>query len=308
MSSNIIGSFVWIIFIFFSLFTHMIIKSLSGEVDFIITLFSRFAYSLPILFIFAYVSRKSLLFQVNNWKNIALRSFFGFVTMIMVFSSLQLIPIGLTTALAQSSAIYVTLLSPLLLGEKIGPVRWSAVIFGLIGVFLMINPISIIRETSNLSAFGICLAFGSAITHAALALILRKIGKTEHPATTALIHNLVTTLVITFTIIFFGTKFYGKTSDYGIEILITPNSVLYILISLGVIGSFVQYLMALSYKYAEATILVTLRYLAIPLATFFGYIIWNEIPSYNQIIGGIVVIGSCLLITYREIQKNNSKS
>ena len=305
MSSNIIGSLIWIIFIFLSLFTHMIIKSLSGDVDFIITLFSRFAYSLPILFILAYIARKSLMFQINNWKNIALRSFFGFVTMIMVFSSLQLIPIGLTTALAQSSAIYVTLLSPFVLGEKIGLIRWTAVIAGLIGVFLMINPISIINETSDLSAFGIYLAFGSAITHAALALILRKIGKTEHPATTALIHNLVTSLVITFTIIFFGTKFYGKTGDYGIEILITQNNLLYTLISLGVTGSFVQYLMAQSYKYAEATILVTLRYLAIPLAALFGYIIWNEVPSNNQIIGGLVVIGSCLLITYREIKKIN---
>ena len=61
--------------------------------------------------------------------------------------------------------------------------------------------------------------------------------------------------------------------------------------------------MAQSYKYAEATILVTLRYLAIPLAVVFGYIIWNEVPSNNQIIGGLVVIGSCLLITYREIKK-----
>ena len=303
MSSNIIGSLIWIIFIFLSLFTHMIIKSLSGDVDFIITLFSRFAYSLPILFILAFIARKLLLFQINNWRNIALRSFFGFVTMIMVFSSLQLIPIGLTTALAQSSAIYVTLLSPFVLGEKIGLIRWTAVIAGLIGVFLMINPISIINETSDLSAFGIYLAFGSAVTHAALALILRKIGKTEHPATTALIHNLVTTLVITFTIVFFGTKFYGKNGEYGLEILITPNNLLYTLVSLGIIGSFVQYLMAQSYKYAEATILVTLRYLAIPLATLFGFIIWNEIPTINQVIGGLVVIGSCLLITYREIKK-----
>ena len=281
----------------------MIIKSLSGDVDFIITLFSRFAYSLPVLFILAYIARRSRLLQINNWKNIALRSFFGFVTMIMVFSSLQLIPIGLTTALAQSSAIYVTLLSPFVLGEKIGLIRWTAVIAGLIGVFLMINPVSIISETSNLSALGVYLAFASAITHAALALILRKIGKTEHPATTALIHNLLTSLVIMFTIIFFGTKFYGKTGEYGIEIFITPNNILYTLITLGIIGSFVQYLMAQSYKYAEATILVTLRYLAIPLATLFGYIIWKEIPSYNQIIGGLVVIGSCLLITYREIKK-----
>ena len=56
----------------------------------------------------------------------------------------------------------------------------------------MINPIGIIEKTSELSSLGLLLAFGSAITHAGLALILRKIGKTEHPASTALIHNLIT--------------------------------------------------------------------------------------------------------------------
>ena len=284
----------------------MIIKSLTGEVDFVITLFARFVYSLPLLFILAFFARKILFLQINNWGNILIRSLFGFVTMIMVFSSLQLIPIGLTTALAQSSAIYVTLLSPLILGEKIGPVRWIAVITGLIGVFLMINPIGIIEKTSKLSSLGLLLAFGSAITHAGLALILRKIGKTEHPASTALIHNLITSIIIILTIIFFGTKFYGTSGKYGIEILITPNFIFYSLIFLGIIGSLVQYLMAQSYKYAEATILVTLRYLAIPIAVIFGYIIWGEIPTFNQIMGGLTVIGSCLLITYREIKKNRN--
>ena len=306
MSSNLIGSLIWFLFIFLSVFSHMIIKSLTGEVDFIITLFARFVYSLPILFILAFLARKILFLQINNWNNIFARSLFGFVTMIMVFSSLQLIPIGLTTALAQSSAIYVTLLSPFILGEKIGLIRWTAVITGLIGVFLMINPIGIIEKTSELSSLGLLLAFGSAITHAGLALILRKIGKTEHPASTALIHNLITSIIIILAIIFFGTNFYGTSGKYGIEILITPNFIFYSLIFLGFIGSLVQYLMAQSYKYAEATILVTLRYLAIPIAAIFGYLIWNEIPSYNQIIGGLIVIGSCLLITYREMRRNQN--
>ena len=61
--------------------------------------------------------------------------------------------------------------------------------------------------------------------------------------------------------------------------------------------------MAQSYKYAEATILVTLRYLAIPIAAIFGYLIWNEILTSDQIIGGLIVIGSHLLITYREMKK-----
>ena len=306
MSSNLIGSLIWLLFIFLSVFSHMIIKSLTGEVDFIITLFARFVYSLPILFILALIARKMLFLQINNWSNIFIRSLFGFVTMIMVFSSLQLIPIGLTTALAQSSAIYVTLLSPLFLGEKIGVIRWTAVIIGLIGVFLMINPVGIIRETSELSTLGLLLAFGSAITHAGLALILRKIGKTEHPTSTALVHNFITSIIIIIAMIFFGTKFYGTIGKYGSEILVTPNSIFYSLIFLGLVGSFVQYLMAQSYKYAEATILVTLRYLAIPIAAIFGYIIWNEIPTSNQIMGGLIVIGSCLLITYREMKKNKN--
>ena len=306
MSSNLIGSLIWLLFIFLSVFSHMIIKSLTGEVDFVITLFARFVYSLPLLFILAFFARKILFLQINNWNNIFIRSLFGFVTMIMVFSSLQLIPFGLTTALAQSSAIYVTLLSPIILGEKIGPIRWTAVIIGLIGVFLMINPIGIIEKTSEISSLGLLLAFGSAITHAGLALILRKIGKTEHPASTALIHNLITSIIIILVIIFFGTKFYGTPGKFGIEILITPNLIFFSLIFLGLVGSLVQYLMAQSYKYAEATILVTLRYLAIPVASIFGYLIWNEIPSYNQIIGGLIVIGSCLLITYREMQRNQN--
>ena len=48
----------------------MIIKSLAGEVDFLITLFARFVYSLPLLVLFAYLARNKLLFKINNWKNI----------------------------------------------------------------------------------------------------------------------------------------------------------------------------------------------------------------------------------------------
>ena len=211
MSSNIIGSLIWIIFIFLSLFTHMIIKSLSGDVDFIITLFARFVYSLPILFILAYLARKKLFLQINNWKNIALRSLFWFCNYDNGFFLITTNPYrSYYCSCTEFCNICNSLVSFFFLGEKIGLIRWTAVFSGLIGVFLMINPISIIRETSSLSSFGIYLAFGSAVTHAMLAIVLRKIGKTEHPATTALIHNLATSFVIIVTIIFLGQSFLEK--------------------------------------------------------------------------------------------------
>ena len=308
MSNSLLGSILGFVAIVLALITHMIIKSLTNEVDFLMTVFGRFAFSLPLLFLFAFLVRKRKIFAVNNWFNIFLRSFFGIITMVPVFLSIQLIPIGLVTALAQSSAIFVTLLAPFFVGEKIGLIRWTAVLVGLFGVYLMTDPLAILFGTSNLSSLGLALATSSAITHAGLALTLRKLGQTEHPTTTALIHNLITTFIIFVSILFYGTSFIGTKGLYGIDIIFYPNFYLYILILLGVIGSFVQYLMATSYKYTDATVLVTIRYLAIPLAAIFGYIIWQEIPTSNQIIGALFIIFSSIIITVREIKLNKSKS
>ena len=307
MSDNLIGSLIGLIGIVLALITHMMVKDLTNNVDFLMILFGRFIFSLPLLFIFAIIARKINFLKINSWFYVLLRSAFGLTTMLLVFLSLQLIPIGLVTALAQSSAIFVTILAPIFLGEKIGIKRWIAVLVGLLGVYLMTNPIAIISGTSNLSPLGLTMATISALTHAGLALILRKLGKTEHPTTTALIHNCITSFFVVSGIIIFGSSIIGQEGTFGAELLFEPNYFLYILLLLGFIGSFVQYFMTTSYKYADATILVTLRYIAIPLAGIFGFVIWNEVPSQNQIIGGIFILASCLFITFREmkINKNN---
>ena len=302
MSNNLFGSLLGLIAVILSIFTHLIMKSLINEVDFIMTIFGRFVFSLPLLFLFAFIVRKQDFLQVNNWSNVLLRSFFGIITMIPVFLSIQLIPIGLVTALSQSSAIFITLLAPFFVGEKIGPIRWSAVIIGLIGIYLMTNPIGIMLGTSNLSSLGLALATFSALSHAGLALTLRKLGQTEHPTTTAFIHNVITSIIIILAILFFGTKFIGKQGNFGLEIIFNYNVFLFIIISLGVIGSFVQYFMAASYKYAEATILVTIRYLSIPIASVFGYLIWNEILTINQILGAFFIIAASVIIATREMR------
>ena len=54
--------------------------------------------------------------------------------------------------------------------------------------------------------------------------------------------------------------------------------------------------------FADATILVTIRYLAIPMAAIFGYCIWGETLTFNQILGGTLIIFSCIIITFREIK------
>ena len=306
MTNNLLGSLIGLVGIVLALITHMMVKDLTYDVDFLMILFGRFVFSLPLLFIFAIIARKNNFLQINNWFYVLLRSVFGLTTMLLVFLSLQLIPIGLVTALAQSSAIFVTILAPIILGEKIGIKRWMAVLVGLLGVYLMTNPIGIINGTSDLSPLGLTMSTISALTYAGLAISLRKLGKTEHPTTTALIHNCITSLFVVFGIIFFGSDIIGQKGIFGAELLFEPNYFLYTLLLLGFIGSFVQYFMTTSYRYADATILVTLRYIAIPLAGIFGYIIWSEVPSHSQILGGIFILASCLFITLREMKINKN--
>ena len=106
--------------------TGILVKRVGVEINIATTLFYRFLFSLPFLFIYGFWMRGSRLMQINQPKILLLRTAFGCFGIVMWFMSLRLM-LGMATALFQSSVLFVTLLSPLLLGEKVGIYRWSAV-------------------------------------------------------------------------------------------------------------------------------------------------------------------------------------
>ena len=71
-----------------------------------------------------------------------LRTIFGFTGLVLWMLAIRNLPLGQATALFQSSVIFVTILSPLLLNENVGFFRWSSVILGLIGIFILTDPFS----------------------------------------------------------------------------------------------------------------------------------------------------------------------
>ena len=76
MTNNLLGSLIGLVGIVLALITHMMVKDLTYDVDFLMILFGRFVFSLPLLFIFAIISRKSNFLQINNWFYVLLRSVF----------------------------------------------------------------------------------------------------------------------------------------------------------------------------------------------------------------------------------------
>ena len=286
-----LGLFLSFLAVLLGLFTGIIIKKTGTEVGIVTTLFYRFLFSIPLLCAYALYMRGSQFLQINQTKTLAMRIIIGGSGIIFWFLSIRNMPFGQATALFQSAVIFITIFSPLLLGEKIGIYRWSAVITGLFGVFIVTDPFS--GQISYYTLFGVC----AAMSGAALSIVLRRLGRGDAPASVALWYNGTGTVVMGLVVIMMPS-------------LLDPvgGQLLFDLILLGVIGSALQICFTSAYRYSDAVVVSSMRYLQIPLSGVAGYLMFAEVMSIAQILGVIIIISSCLVIAWREFIRNRPSS
>jgi drug/metabolite transporter (DMT)-like permease len=76
----------------------------------------------------------------------------------------------------------------------------------------------------------------------------------------------------------------------------------FILLALiGVTGGSANLFLTQSYKLSEVSLVAPLKYLSLVFAVIFGYLIWNEVPTFKTLIGASLVIFASLIIFRREI-------
>ena len=284
---TIIGITCTLTAVVLGLVTGMLVKKVGTDVTVITTLFYRFLFSVPLLLIFAIIARKSQFLKIEQKKTLLLRIIFGLSGISFWFLAVRSMPLGQATTLFQSSVIFVTLLSPFLLNEKVGWFRWTAVLTGLIGIIIVTDPFS--SAISIAVIYGILAAFSGAI----LAILLRRLGRSDKPTSIALWYNFSGTIVIAVIIIIMPKQL----SSIGGQTLID-------LILLGAVASVLQIFFTTAYKYLDAVVVSSMRYIQIPLSGFAGYLLFSESMSLNQILGAIIIICSCLVIAWREFVKS----
>ena len=76
------------------------------------------------------------------------------------------------------------------------------------------------------------------------------------------------------------------------------------LIFLGVIGAGMQIVLTSAYRYSDAVVVASMRYLQMPLSGVVGYVVFAETMSVNEIFGALVIISSCLVIAWRELVRS----
>ena len=285
LEGNILGILFMLMAVSAGVITSLIIKDLSPMATLMVMLTVRFAFSLPFISIAAYAKRKSDWLKITRWDRLMMRIVAGQLGIIFWFLAVANTSLGQATALFQSSAIFVTVLSPIILRERVGIYRGSAVFMGLIGIVMITNPFG---DALNIgSLYGL----GSAIAGAVLVVILRMLGRTEEPVTVALWHNIAGVIIYPLAVLalFEGSILIRLVSQTFVMLLL-----------LGFAASFVQIGFTSAYRHGEAAALAPIRYLSVPMAALLGYFIWNEDLSMTEITGMFIVVASCIFISYRE--------
>lgn len=224
------------------------------------------------------------------------------------FLALAVLPLADATALFFVAPLFITLLSIPLLGEKVGPLRLAAVLVGFIGVVIMQRPWET-SDSMSISRIVLLLPVLSALTYALNQLMTRKLG-VKAPASALAIYIQAVFLVVSlvFLCVAGDGRFAANTSNASLQFLLrawiwpAPED-FWVLVGLGLNGGLIGYSLSQAYRLADAATIAPFEYIGLPLAVFWGLMIFGDLPSWEVWTGIALILSSGLFVFFRERAK-----
>lgn len=175
--------------------------------------------------------------------------------------------------------IFVTAMSAIFLGEKVGWRRWTAILIGFCGVLIALRPSA---QTVSLPAL---IALGGSLSFATLMLITRSLRKTPD--------------IVMASSQFVGTFSLGAVLSAFNWVPPTPGS-LVIFAAAGLVSVTALFCVNRSLKLAPASVVVPYQYSMIVWAVIFGFVVFGDVPSIATLVGAAIIIGAGFYIYLRE--------
>lgn len=245
--------------------------------------FYRSVFGLPVVILWV-LSRRGGLASIATRRPMVhvWRCALGVTGILLIFQGLRLLPLADATTIGFTAPIFATLLSILVLKEKVGPHRWTAIVLGFLGVMVVLRP----GMEGAPPLGGLLFALGGAFVAASVTVTLRQLGRTES----------ATAIVFWF--------FIACAAVGGAFALIDGRShswtVLAILAAGGLAGGLAQLLMTTSLQHAPVSTLAPLDYLQMVGAVVLGWVLMRDAPTAATLIGAALIAGSGLYTAWRE--------
>jgi len=252
----------------------------------ILLAFSRAIIALPVVFIFIRKDKQKLLsfFKNRNARPVMLSGMLIGLAWVALFMAYRFTSVANATLVYNMCPIYVLILAPILLKEKLSSKQVLSVIIAFCGLILIVATSLNIKEANLIG-----LTFGavSGMLYAIIVIINRKFG-THIPIESATFIQLMMAAVILLPLVLFEDPIHQWIS-------LDLQGIVMLLI-LGIVHTGLAYQMYFSsYKELSSTNVALFSYLDPVFAIIFAVLILGEPFGIYQILGGGLILGSTLL-------------
>ena len=282
LSNTLLGTLLLALtYLFFSVM-ELTAKELAQSFNPFQIVFARYLSQLIILIII--FNKRSILHTKSQYPLLQiLRGSLLLVTTCFMFSGLAYLPFAENIAIYMIGPVITTILAFFILKEKISFLQIIVVIVGLIGAIIIANPNS---QSFNLA---IIFPFLAALCFAFFTISTKFLNSSDSNQTTLLFTAITGTfLSAPFIIIFWKWPSLNETI---------------LMFCLGLLATIGHFFFIEALKVINASFAAPFVYLTVMLAAFWGYIIYNEVPNQNTIIGAFLIIIAGLIIT--QLKKNS---
>jgi drug/metabolite transporter (DMT)-like permease len=228
--------------------------------------------------------------------------FFGFSSF---YISLTVLPLATATALFFVTPFLITIFAHFFLKEEIGLRRWTAVIIGFVGVYIILNP-----DFSNfdyLSLTPILCAFCYSLSM----IIIKKTSDKDSVYTQTFTFYLGAITISSVFYFIIGDGQYNTSNHPASQFIfkewfVDLESSILLMIVTGITATLAFLLLFTAYSVASPSVVSPFEYSILLWSSLGGWIFFDEIPSLRTILGIFIIVASGIYIFIREKAQDQS--